>query len=80
MTKKEVLEAAARGEGCLGRAHDEEPVFVLVGRDRAAPAAIRVWAMFAQLLGSPRRKYRAALADVVVFESWQKDRGSKVPD
>jgi hypothetical protein len=80
MTKREVLDAAANGEGCLGRCHDDEPVFVLVGRDRAAPLAIRTWAMFAQLLGSPRRKVRQALADVTIFECWQKERGSKVPD
>lgn len=80
MTKKEVLDLASKGEGCLGRCVDDEPVFVLVGRDRAAPFAIRLWSMVAQILGAPRRKYREALAEVTVFESWQKERGSKVPD
>ncbi len=29
---------------CLNKAHDDEPVFVLLGRDRAAPYTIRCWA------------------------------------
>lgn len=30
---------------CLNRAREEEPIFVLLGRDPAAPAAIRAWCM-----------------------------------
>ncbi len=29
--------------GCLGRARDDEMIFVLLGRDAAAPATIRFW-------------------------------------
>lgn len=29
---------------CMSRAKDDEMVFVLLGRDEAAPAAIRAWA------------------------------------
>lgn len=43
-TKKEVLEAAARGEGCLGRAADDEPVFVLRAHDSDAPEIVLAWA------------------------------------
>lgn len=28
---------------CMSRAHDEEMTFVLLGRDAAAPVAIRAW-------------------------------------
>lgn len=28
---------------CMSRAKDDEMVFVLLGRDKAAPAAIRAW-------------------------------------
>lgn len=28
---------------CLSRAHDDEWTFVLLGRDRAAPAAVLAW-------------------------------------
>lgn len=30
--------------GCLSRAMDDEPLFVLMARDAAAPTHIRVWA------------------------------------
>lgn len=43
-TKKDALEAAARGEGCLGKARDDEPVFILVGDDANMPGVIRDWA------------------------------------
>lgn len=42
-TKREVLEAALRGEGILGRCADDEPVFVLCGRDIAASETIMEW-------------------------------------
>ncbi len=29
--------------GCMAKALDDEPTFVLLGRDAAAPAAIRAW-------------------------------------
>jgi hypothetical protein len=30
---------------CFNRARPDEPLFVLLGRDKAAPAAIRAWAL-----------------------------------
>jgi len=33
----------ARPDTCLAQAHPNEMVFVLIGRDPAAPAAIRAW-------------------------------------
>lgn len=29
--------------GCMAKAKDDEMTFVLIGRDRAAPVAIRAW-------------------------------------
>jgi len=43
-TKKDAMEAAARGEGCLGKARDDEPVFIIVGDDATMPAVIKFWA------------------------------------
>lgn len=43
-TKKDCLEAAARGEGCLGKARDDEPVFIIVGDDASMAAVVRSWA------------------------------------
>lgn len=31
-------------DGCFARAMDDEPMFVLLGRDRRAPHAVREWA------------------------------------
>jgi len=30
---------------CYANAKDDEPMFVLLGRDKAAPAAVRFWAL-----------------------------------
>jgi hypothetical protein len=49
MTKKQVLEAALRGEGCLGKAHDDEPVFVLVAHDNLSAETVDFWATRANL-------------------------------
>ena len=46
ITKKEVLEAANRGEGCLGKAADNEPVFVLRAQDIHAADLVEKWAAF----------------------------------
>lgn len=32
-------------DSCMSRAKDDEMTFVLLGRDQAAPAAIRAWVM-----------------------------------
>lgn len=52
LTKKEVLEAAMRGEGCLGKAADDEPVFVLRAQDATADDCVERWAIMARTLGS----------------------------
>ena len=36
-------EEVSNSHSCLNRAHDNEMVFVLLGRDAAAPHAIRAW-------------------------------------
>lgn len=50
MTKKELLEAALRGEGCLGKAHDDEPVFLLRAQDNLSDETVDFWATRASLL------------------------------
>jgi hypothetical protein len=39
-TKKEELESTT---GCLAKAADDEPIFVLRAQDRLAPAAVYNW-------------------------------------
>lgn len=46
ITAKEVREAAARGEGCLGKAADDEPVFVLRAQDCHAAELVEKWAIW----------------------------------
>lgn len=48
MRKREELSSA---KSCTATAHPEEMVFVLLGRDPAAPVAIRAWATERVLLG-----------------------------
>lgn len=48
MIKRDEL---ASPHSCLNKARDDEMVFVLLGRDPAAPAAIRAWVQERLLLG-----------------------------
>lgn len=43
---------------CMSKAHDDEPTFVLLARDQAAPAAIRVWSAERVRLGKNERADR----------------------
>ena len=52
MTKKDELEAALKGEGCLGRSADDEPVFTICGRDPVAGDVLRYWADKREMLAS----------------------------
>lgn len=80
-TKKEVLEAALRGEGCLGRARDDEPVFVLVGDDILAVGTILYWMhRLAMHSRSSTTKMDAANKVVEEFLKWAGSHGAKVPD
>lgn len=80
MTKREVLEAAARGEGCLGRCRDDEPVFILVGRDLLAAATVRDWVTRATAAGVNPDKLDDAILDALAIERWVAAHGGKIPD
>lgn len=73
MTKRELL---ADPNSCWNRAADDEPVFVLLGRDVAAPVAISAW--IARRLnrgnkyGDAQLLDAEAVADAMV--AWQKAR------
>jgi len=67
-------------EGCLSRIPDDEPIFVLRGKDKLAPHVIRAWAMLAELAGAPPGKISEARECARYIELWQGQRGSKVPD
>jgi hypothetical protein len=58
-------ERAAKGEGCLGKAADNEPVFILRAQDALAAELVELWAIRARSLNCPVDKVREAfdLAD-----------------
>lgn len=82
MTKKEVLEAAARGEGCLGRSADDEPVFVICARDITSTEAVLGWMQLAGGLGAGAEKLLDAARVAIAMTAWRntRGRGGKVPD
>lgn len=84
MTKKETLEAAARGEGCLGKSQDDEPVFTLVARDQLAANIIRRWADYLDATTMPdspaRKKAMEARSQANEFDRWRIEHGGKMPD
>lgn len=79
-TKKETLEAAARGEGCLGKAADDEPVFVLRAKDLLAPETIEHWSEQARAYSTGLQKGYQALEVAQEMRNWQDQNIAKVPD
>jgi hypothetical protein len=45
--KAEELALMAEGKGCLGKAADDEPLFILRAKDPAAAFIVRVWCQLA---------------------------------
>jgi hypothetical protein len=81
-TKKETLEMLARGEGCLGKAADDEPVFVLRAHDKTFAEMIFIWAMLQRLIGSTAHD-KIGSAEQIAHEGrqWQARTGrAKVAD
>jgi hypothetical protein len=57
---------------CLNKAADDEPIFVLRGKDPVTPAAIRAWAEHAEVQGLHEREKRNAAREFAVeVEEWQ---------
>ena len=84
MVKSEEVAALGRGEGCLGRSQDDEPVFVLVARDKFSADTIRWWAKQVVLKGQRSQvdpKILEALALADQMDEWREAHGGgKVPD
>jgi len=68
---------AWRGEGCLGKAADDEPVFVLRGQDKLAAQLVWDWAQRAREVGCPEQKVKEAEDLAVAMGKWSP---SKFPD
>lgn len=80
MTKRETLDAANKGEGCLGKAADDEPVFVLRGQDVLAANTLWTWLQQARVHGVHADKIFKAEDDFQAFLDWRKHNGTKLPD
>ncbi len=81
MTRNEIIaDFWGKEENPLSKSSVDEPVFVLVARDRLAPATIIFWCVLARLFRVPRSKLDGARADYKAMLSWAKKNGSKVPD
>lgn len=77
-TKQETLNKALDGVGCLGRAHPDEPVFVLRAQDRLASAVVGYWAdRAAEHLGHDHPKVIEALELQEKMSAWPT---RKLPD
>jgi len=71
MTKAQTVADALRGEGCLGRAEADEPVFVLRANDRIAPATIRDWVQRSKNAGMHEDKVEEAMEIAAEMERWR---------
>jgi hypothetical protein len=61
----------------LGKAQDDEPIFVLRAQDPLAPALVRRWADEAERAGCPAVKFIEARAVADAMEQWPT---RKLPD
>lgn len=77
MLAKDERAAAARGQGCLGKASDDEPVFILRAQDRIADAVVSMWAVLADANGCSADKVAEARALAKAMREWP---NRKYPD
>jgi hypothetical protein len=59
---------------CMSRAKDDETVFVLLGRDKAAPSAIRAWADYRIYLGKNKPDDPQILEALACADKMEKSR------
>lgn len=82
---------AAIGQGCLGKAADDEPVFVLRAKDKFAPQVVEFWATLVsgavanivpgtERSNETRAKVKEAKALAHQMRAWQEINGCKRPD
>lgn len=69
-TKREVIEAAAKGHGCLGKAAPDEPVFILRAQDIHAADLVEKWAIWARTGGCTDGKVDHAFEIARQMRDW----------
>lgn len=77
MTAGEEMDAASKGEGCLGRSAADEPVFILCARDPVASIVVRTWVVLSRWRGV--REAKLAEADNLAerMDAWRLSGGGK---
>ncbi len=65
---------------CYARAAPDEPMFILLGRDRHAPTLVRVWALLRCREGEDEAKVAEALACADAMEDWRRSLGKNPVD
>lgn len=76
-TARQTLLDAMNNKGCLGKAADEEPVFVLRAQDLLAADLVELWAIRAKSAGTDLDKVNEAYACAEEMRAWP---DKKVPD
>ena len=59
---------------------EDEPVFFVRGRDKAAVAAARFYATEVKRLGGPDHVVQRAADQADAIEAWQREHGTRMPD
>jgi len=57
---------------CYANAAPDEPMFILLGRDRHMQLLVRLWALLRHREGEPEEKIAEALQCAKLAEEWQK--------
>lgn len=60
---------------CYANADPDEPMFILLGRDRHAPALVRIWALLRQVSGEDPVKVAEAFTCSTLMSEWRKEQG-----
>jgi hypothetical protein len=80
LAKQERIDAA-NGKGCLGKAADDEPVFILRAQDKIMAAALHVWIdEMVSYRGNAHPKVVEAKELLDKVRKWQAENPTKYPD
>jgi hypothetical protein len=60
---------------CYAAAGEDEPMFILLGRDPMAPLLVRIWARLREESGGDPAKVAEAMECAEHMEKWSKDLG-----
>jgi hypothetical protein len=82
MTKREELQKFCRGEGCLYKVDEDEPVFVLRGQDKFYVPLVRLWIELVEMAtqNPPSAATAAKLMDAVENANYAIDWQNAHPD